>query len=181
MQPVRKVLSATHFKPVQPDPDSAITKWTPCSPGDPDAVEKNWTQVESDELQEPPLRSTDFVKSLENVRPTVSQEDIRKHEEWTKDSGESFGHFTPPLWLTSAIHQDRMVHDIFPKRGPLHAVVTLSLFYFIFLSFGSLDALIDDHAVCVLCQYPDFSHGTRFLRPAGVFSGTAGASFKIGT
>ncbi|KAH9964624.1 AAA-domain-containing protein [Russula dissimulans] len=87
MQPVRKVLSATHFKPVQPDPDSAIIKWTPCSPGDPDAVEKNWTQVESEELQEPPLRFTDFVKSLESVRPTVSLEDIRKHEEWTKESG----------------------------------------------------------------------------------------------
>jgi vacuolar protein-sorting-associated protein 4 len=87
MQPVRKVLSATHFKPVEPDPDSAIIKWTPCSPGDPDAVEKSWTQVESDELQEPPLRFTDFVKSLESVRPTVSQEDIRKHDEWTKDSG----------------------------------------------------------------------------------------------
>ncbi|KAH9994486.1 AAA-domain-containing protein [Russula vinacea] len=87
MQPVRKVLSATHFKPVEPDPDSAIIKWTPCSPGDPDAVEKSWTQVESDELQEPPLRFTDFIKSLESVRPTVTQEDIRKHEEWTKDSG----------------------------------------------------------------------------------------------
>jgi len=88
MQPVRKVLSATHFKPVQPDPDSAIIKWTPCSPGDADAVEKNWTLVESDELQEPPLRFTDFIKSLESVRPTVTQEDIRKHEEWTKESGE---------------------------------------------------------------------------------------------
>jgi len=88
MQPVRKVLSATHFKPVQPDPDSAIIKWTPCSPGDADAVEKNWTQVESDELQEPQLRFTDFIKSLESVRPTVTQEDIRRHDEWTKESGE---------------------------------------------------------------------------------------------
>lgn len=87
MQPVRKVLSATHFKPVQPDPDSAIVKWIPCSPGDSSAVEKNWTQVESDELQEPPLRFTDFVKSLESVRPTVSQDDIRRHDEWTKESG----------------------------------------------------------------------------------------------
>ena len=102
MQPVRKVLSATHFKPVQPDPDSAVIKWTPCSPGDPDAVEKNWTQVESDELQEPPLRSTDFIKSLESVRPTVSQEDIRKHEEWTNESGESCGCAGSLLWLTDS-------------------------------------------------------------------------------
>lgn len=87
MQPVRKVLSATHFKLVEPDPDSAIVKWIPCSPGDSNAVEKNWTQVESDELQEPPLRFTDFVKSLESVRPTVSQDDIKRHDEWTKESG----------------------------------------------------------------------------------------------
>ncbi|KAI0271710.1 P-loop containing nucleoside triphosphate hydrolase protein [Gloeopeniophorella convolvens] len=80
MQPVRKVLSATHFKPVQPDPDSALIKWTPCSPGDPEASEKNWALIESDELQEPPLRFADFIKSLESVRP-------RRHEEWTKDSG----------------------------------------------------------------------------------------------
>ncbi|KAI0040024.1 AAA-domain-containing protein [Auriscalpium vulgare] len=89
MQPVRKVLAATHFKPVQvplPDGLEAI-KWTPCSPGDSDGVEKTWTDIESDELQEPPLRYADFVKSLESVRPTVNEEDIRKHEEWTKDSG----------------------------------------------------------------------------------------------
>jgi hypothetical protein len=110
MQPVRKVLSATHFKPVQPDPDSAIIKWTPCSPGDPDAVEKNWTQVESDELQEPPLRYTDFVKSLESVRPTVTQEDIRKHEEWTKESGK-FGCANFLVCLTNPIHQALMVHN----------------------------------------------------------------------
>src|SRR6266404_5488642 len=98
MQPVRKVLSATHFKPVQPDPDSAIIKWTPCSSGDPAAVEKNWTQVESDELQEPPLRFTDFVKSLESVRPTVSQEDIKRHDDWTKESGAFCSHYTLFLW-----------------------------------------------------------------------------------
>jgi vacuolar protein-sorting-associated protein 4 len=103
MQPVRKVLSATHFKPVQPDPDSAIIKWTPCSPGDADAVEKSWTQVESDELQEPPLHFTDFIKSLESVRPTVTQEDIRKHEEWTKESGELSSRADVLFWLTNEI------------------------------------------------------------------------------
>ncbi|EIM92022.1 AAA-domain-containing protein [Stereum hirsutum FP-91666 SS1] len=87
MQPVRKVLSATHFKPVPSEKDPNLTQWTPCSPGDPDAVEKSWTEVESEELQEPPLRFADFVKSLDSVRPTVNEEDIRKHDEWTKESG----------------------------------------------------------------------------------------------
>ncbi|KAL1676653.1 AAA-domain-containing protein [Schizophyllum commune] len=80
MQPVRKVIGATHFKRM---------KWTPCSPGDPEAVEKSWSDIESDELEEPPLKLNDFLKSLSTVRPTVTQEDIRKHDEWTKESGES--------------------------------------------------------------------------------------------
>lgn len=89
MQPVRKVLSATHFKRVPSITDPSIMKWTPCSPGDSEAVEKNWSTVESDELQEPPLRFTDFLKSLESVRPTVTPDDIVRHEEWTKESGKS--------------------------------------------------------------------------------------------
>ncbi|KAF7293750.1 AAA-domain-containing protein [Mycena chlorophos] len=81
MQPVRKVLSATHFKRIDGD------KWTPCSPGDPDAVEKSWTDVDSDELQEPPLKLADFLKSLSSTRPTVTEADIQKHDQWTKESG----------------------------------------------------------------------------------------------
>jgi len=88
MQPVRKVLSATHFKQITV-PDDPKPKWTPCSPGDPEAVEKTWTNIESDELVEPPLRMNDFIKATESVRPTVTGEDIRKHEEWTNDSGKS--------------------------------------------------------------------------------------------
>ncbi|TFK44629.1 AAA-domain-containing protein [Crucibulum laeve] len=89
MQPVRKVISATHFKHV-PDPASdstEATKWTPCSPGDPDALEKSWSDIGSDELLEPPLKLADFMKSLESTRPTVTESDIKRHEEWTKESG----------------------------------------------------------------------------------------------
>jgi len=90
MQPVRKVLSATHFKKVIAPDDPDKVKWTPCSPGDPDgAVEKAWTELESDELQEPPLTFNDFVKAVDTVRPTVSEDDIKKHIEWTNDSGNS--------------------------------------------------------------------------------------------
>lgn len=87
MQPVRKVISATHFKRVSLPDDPDAIKWTPCSPGDPDAVEKSWSEVESNELVEPPLTLKDFKKSLESVRPTVTAADIKKHDDWTKDSG----------------------------------------------------------------------------------------------
>ncbi|RDB24576.1 Vacuolar protein sorting-associated protein 4 [Hypsizygus marmoreus] len=86
MQPVRKVISATHFKRVQ-DPESGTEKWTPCSPGDPDAVEKTWSDIDSDELQEPPLKLKDFLKSLDSVRPTVTPADVKRHDDWTKESG----------------------------------------------------------------------------------------------
>jgi len=89
MQPVRKVISATHFKQV-PNPeteDGKPVKWTPCSPGDPKAVEKAWAQIGSDELLEPPLKIADFLKSLDNTRPTVTQADIAKHDQWTMESG----------------------------------------------------------------------------------------------
>ncbi len=86
MQPVRKVLSATHFKQVEVEDKM---KWTPCSPGDSAAVEKAWTDIESDELLEPPLKIADFLKSLDNVRPTVTADDIKKHEQWTVESGQS--------------------------------------------------------------------------------------------
>lgn len=87
MQPVRKVLSATHFKQVPSKSDPNVLQWTPCSPGDPDAVEKSWNDIDSEELQEPPLRFADFLKSLDNVRPTVNEEDIKRHDDWTKESG----------------------------------------------------------------------------------------------
>ena len=57
MEPVRKVQQATHFKQVRvPAPDRpgvTATMWTPCSPGDPDAVEKSWMDVDQHELREP--------------------------------------------------------------------------------------------------------------------------------
>lgn len=97
MQPVRKVINATHFKPVkvevpvdpeEPEGKSVLkTKWTPCSPGDDGALEKSWTDVESDELLEPPLKLNDFIKSVDSVRPTVTQADIERHDEWTRESG----------------------------------------------------------------------------------------------
>lgn len=109
MQPVRKVISATHFKRVTDPANSSVTKWTPCSPGDPDAVEKSWSDVESDELLEPPLRIGDFLKSLDSVRPTVTESDIRRHDEWTKESGEHPGHSLVCLCSVTSVRQRRRI------------------------------------------------------------------------
>ncbi|CAD6503033.1 BgTH12-02704 [Blumeria graminis f. sp. triticale] len=84
MQPVRKIQMSTHYKKVM---DGTTEKLTPCSPGDAGAMEMNWTEVESDKLLEPPLQLKDFIKAVKGARPTVSQEDIKRSEEWTEEFG----------------------------------------------------------------------------------------------
>ncbi|TVY57585.1 Vacuolar protein sorting-associated protein 4, partial [Lachnellula cervina] len=84
MQPVRLIQMATHYKKVV---DDGQEKLTPCSPGDDGAMEMSWTEVDSDKLLEPPLQIKDFVKAVKSARPTVSGEDIKRSEEWTKEFG----------------------------------------------------------------------------------------------
>ncbi|KAJ1310288.1 hypothetical protein OPQ81_007028 [Rhizoctonia solani] len=72
---------------MQPESGKEIKKLTPCSPGDPEAIEKSWTDVGTDELQEPALTLNDFIRAVQTVRPTVTEADIKKHEEWTQDAG----------------------------------------------------------------------------------------------
>ena len=64
-----------------------VEKLTPCSPGDAGAMEMDWTQVESEQLQEPPLNLKDFEKAIRTARPTVSQDDLSRNAEWTKEFG----------------------------------------------------------------------------------------------
>lgn len=47
----------------------------------------NWTQVETDQLLEPPLQVKDFVKAIKASRPTVSAEDLKRNTEWTSEFG----------------------------------------------------------------------------------------------
>ncbi|KAL2163307.1 hypothetical protein VTH06DRAFT_5364 [Thermothelomyces fergusii] len=84
MQPIRKIQQATHFKRVIVD---GQRKLTPCSPGDPDAEEMTWEKVPSDELLEPVVEKKDFIKAIKASRPTVSQADLVRNEEWTKEFG----------------------------------------------------------------------------------------------
>ena len=72
-------------------PEGKVTKLTPCSPGAPDAIERTWTDVQSDELLEPLVSVKDFEKAIQVNRPTVSQADIAKHIAFTNESGEWAG------------------------------------------------------------------------------------------
>ncbi|RYP08581.1 hypothetical protein DL764_001816 [Monosporascus ibericus] len=84
MQPVRKIQQATHFKEVVVD---GKTKLTPCSPGDPGAKEMTWDDIDGESLLEPLVDFKDFVKAIKSSRPTVSEVDLKRNAEWTKEFG----------------------------------------------------------------------------------------------
>ena len=74
--------------PSRKDPAQLTLHYTPCSPGDPDAIEKNWTEVESDELLEPELNLGDFLRSAATARPSVNQADLAQYVKWTEEFGQ---------------------------------------------------------------------------------------------
>jgi vacuolar protein-sorting-associated protein 4 len=92
MQPVRAVQTATHFKnvtgPDREDPTQIRSYLAPCSPGDPDAREMTWMEVPGDQLKEPEVTLSDFLKSLRTTRPSVGEDDIVQHVEFTQQYGQ---------------------------------------------------------------------------------------------
>lgn len=46
-----------------------------------------WEKVASDDLLEPLVEKKDFIRAIKSSRPTVSQVDLVKNEEWTKEFG----------------------------------------------------------------------------------------------
>ena len=62
--------------------------FTPCSPGDPSAIEKTWMDVGSTELLEPELTITDFVKALQQSKKSVNGDDLARYEKWTEEFGQ---------------------------------------------------------------------------------------------
>ncbi|XP_062251590.1 vacuolar protein sorting-associated protein 4B-like [Platichthys flesus] len=93
MQPVRKVQSATHFKKVQGSswnsPDVVEQDLlTPCSPGDPNAIEMTWMDVPGEKLSEAVVCMADMLRSLTTIKPTVNEQDLDKLKKFTEDFGQ---------------------------------------------------------------------------------------------
>lgn len=70
-----------------PDTNEKKTKLTPCSPGDAGSIEKTWTDLDSDELLEPPLVLADFYRAISVVKPSVDPGDVTKYNEWSLSGG----------------------------------------------------------------------------------------------
>lgn len=85
MSPVRLSTQATHFKKIKID---GKTGWTPCSPGDPGAVEKDLMSIASEELHMPPVTRENFEQALQSSKPSVGHDNLSKHEEFTREKGQ---------------------------------------------------------------------------------------------
>ncbi|KAI8852884.1 P-loop containing nucleoside triphosphate hydrolase protein [Chytridium lagenaria] len=92
MEPVRKVQQATHFRyvdaPSRDDPNVVTRHLTPCSPGAEGAMEMSWIDVGPDELLEPDLTISDFMRAVKNGRKSVNDEDVSKYTKWTEEFGQ---------------------------------------------------------------------------------------------
>lgn len=91
-EPIRKFRTATHFKRVSGPSPIDKTKicddlLTPCSPGEPGAIEMGWEQVPTDKLMEPVVTGSDMLKALANSKPSVRKDDLVKFEQFTNDFG----------------------------------------------------------------------------------------------
>ncbi|KAL9647645.1 hypothetical protein ABK040_015135 [Willaertia magna] len=92
MEPVRTCQIATHFKkvigvcPVTGEQSNDLL--TPCSPGDPDAIELSLHEVPSDKLLPPDVTKRDFIKALRTTRPSVSKDDLYGYEKFTEEFGQ---------------------------------------------------------------------------------------------
>lgn len=80
MQPIRITQTSTHFKKIG-------DKFIACSPGDVDAIEMNWMDIEKGKLLVPEIKKSDYVKSVEETKPSVNQKELYRFEEWTRDYG----------------------------------------------------------------------------------------------
>eukprot|EP01130_Rhizamoeba_saxonica_P009590 TRINITY_DN3905_c0_g1_i1.p1 TRINITY_DN3905_c0_g1~~TRINITY_DN3905_c0_g1_i1.p1 ORF type:complete len:371 (-),score=93.94 TRINITY_DN3905_c0_g1_i1:35-1147(-) len=92
MVPVRMIQNATHFKKVvAPDrvnPNIMKSYLTPCSPGDPEGSPMTWMELRGDELLEPQVTKSHFLRSIRNTRPTVSPDDLGLYVQFTNNFGQ---------------------------------------------------------------------------------------------
>ncbi|KAK8886958.1 hypothetical protein M9Y10_037993 [Tritrichomonas musculus] len=62
--------------------------WWPCNPDQPGAVHKNWKELDPKKIHPPLMTVNDFMVSLQKVRPSVAQSDLKKYEDWTNEFGQ---------------------------------------------------------------------------------------------
>jgi len=85
-EPLRKAQNATRFKETSKLPDGRPV-YQPCAPSDPQGVSMRMLEISGDQLTLPPISIEDFEAALMKTKPSVSHDDLKKQEEFTKEFG----------------------------------------------------------------------------------------------
>jgi len=81
-EPIRKCQMARFFK-------KEGKNYVPCSPSDYGAFKMSLNEIPEPELLYPPdVCKDDFIKAMSKIKPTVSQFDLKKQEEFTTEFGQ---------------------------------------------------------------------------------------------
>ena len=89
MVPVREALSAQYFCPIDGNPENPETFiYAPCTPDFPGAEKMTMFELPQDSLFVPPVTKDHLEKALENVKSSVSPEEIEKFIVWGKKYGQ---------------------------------------------------------------------------------------------
>lgn len=83
MAPLRKVQTATRWKPAPSDP----SKWVPTFASDPAGTDMNLFDMEPSSVTAPDICLDDFMAALDKIKPSVSQDDLADYEKWTEEFG----------------------------------------------------------------------------------------------
>ena len=85
-EPIRKCESATHFMRVNKD---GKEYYVPCSPSSPGAIQMKMHDMANPEMLLPPdVCYEDYILALKKIKPTVSEKDLEKQEEFTREFGQ---------------------------------------------------------------------------------------------
>jgi len=85
-EPIRKAQNATHFKIIGYTLEGKPV-YQPTIPTDPQAREIRMLDIPGSQLQLPPVSVNDFELALMRTKPSVSHEDLKKHEAFTNQFG----------------------------------------------------------------------------------------------
>ena len=81
-EPIRKCQSARFFK-------KEGKFYAPCPPSDEGAFKMSLNEIPEPELLKPPeITKDDFIKAMSKIKPTVSQADLKKQEQFTVEFGQ---------------------------------------------------------------------------------------------
>jgi len=91
MEPVRTMQTTTHFKKIPHPTDQGQQGWLPCKYNDAGAVEMRLMEIPVEErsmVVVPDVCFADFWRVIQNSKPSVGSEDIKRHVEWTNEYGQ---------------------------------------------------------------------------------------------